>query len=245
MVNARLRGLGTDRSAKGYAGWHNQRGGDSTRTVAVEPFHRYGTPTLTDSPPPSHSWVRSMSSKSAQPKSMRSAAESGRTTSDTAEASADPLYGIRRTLQIGVERQAVGLYKLTIVTRATRSSWPGSAPGSSTRFTANYRLGDGTRDEVLSSLPPLPGPGIRSALGAHCGLRPGLWPTSPYTGPPTDPPKQSTASSKPPVENRGRLPATARATGSEATPLGRTPLLSTNFRNHAFEGSRACGWTTG
>jgi hypothetical protein len=133
----------------------------------------------------------------------------------------DPLYAIRRTLQIGAEhltdKQAARLdAKLAAGTPTTKSLWPGSATKSSGRSITPDRNGAGN-SSTRSSHHSRPARSRKSpaSAGPSNNGRPRSSPTSTPTAPPTGPPKQSTASSKPPAESPAAS-ATSPTTESDA-----------------------------
>jgi hypothetical protein len=133
----------------------------------------------------------------------------------------DPLYRIRRALQIGTEhlteKQRSRLdAKLVAGDRATKSFWPGSATRSSGTSTTPGLRGAGTRQCGARFVPALPdprglaaGPDTQTMEGSDFGLLRHLRRLQ------RPPEKRSTTSSTPPPESPAASEA-SRTTDSDA-----------------------------
>lgn len=106
VVHARLLDLVPGRSGKAYADWLKTRAPGFTagiKTAALDPFRGYAN-VIRDELPEAITVLDAfhvVKLGSAMVDEVRRG--SSRTPSDTAAARGDPLYGIRRTLQIGAE----------------------------------------------------------------------------------------------------------------------------------------------
>jgi transposase len=185
VVHARLLDLVPGRSGKAYADWLKDRGEEFTagiKTAALDPFRGYAN-AIRDELPEAITVLDAfhvVKLGSAMVDEVRRRVQQD--TLGHRGRKGDPLYGIRRTLQIGAEhlttnRPPGSTRSSPSGTRTTKSPWPGSATRSSATSTTPGPPGQGTRQRGDRFIPVLPDPrGLTAGPDAQTmeGCDPGL-----------------------------------------------------------------------
>lgn len=210
VVHARLLDLVPGRSGKAYVGWLKDRGAGFTagiKTAALDPFRGYAN-AIRDQLPEAITVLDAfhvVKLGSVMVDEVRRRVQQD--TLGHRGRKGDPLYGIRRTLQIGAEhltdKQSARLdAKLTLgdPDHEVTLAWQ-CYQKLRHIFHAKPARGRDLVNEVIASFPSCPIPEVSDWAGHSNSGWQRSWPTLTPTAPPTAPPKRSTASSKPHVES--------------------------------------------